>query len=222
MLTDFPSTPLTFKEEAALANKGTEEAFQTMVMHSMRKAIAYAKHLSGDSLTLQELISVCYGALMRNAKRFDPKFKRSFFVFSKQGIQGDLKRYYKSNVVMRQGTIVHADPKRASDVSHTGDAGAKLWDDDDVVAPEHEISEPDFASINLRERWETVKEIMGKVLSDRERAILEFYYISGLNFQDIGDKVQPKITRSAVAIIHVNAMKKIRNVLLARKQLFNT
>jgi RNA polymerase sigma factor (sigma-70 family) len=81
-----------------------------------------------------------------------------------------------------------------------------------------QVVEPDMESIFTRDRWELVKPIVEQKCSEQEKMVLTLNYVSGLNFQEIGDLLG--VTRSAIQRTHWRAVKKLRNELTRKKQLF--
>jgi DNA-directed RNA polymerase specialized sigma subunit len=77
--------------------------------------------------------------------------------------------------------------------------------------------DPDFRSIDIREKLDIVKDIAKRKLSEQERMILDLTYTSGFTFQKIGDLTNT--TRSAAQLIHTKALRKIRCELMRTKRL---
>lgn len=218
-LDDFPEDKLTRDQEDALAKSKRPEDKETLVLHNMREAVIYARYCCGDGITDGELISVCYDVLTRGAQRFKPGWSR-FFAFCKPGVRGYVKRSWRQKDVVKNGETVaidSRDPRKGErDVCDDG----KIWDDEDQVTPEHEITEPEFDAIRMRERWEHVKGTMDKVCTEQERAVLTLAYTNGYNFAEIA-RLLGDITRSAVQRTHRVALRKIRWELLEQKRLLN-
>jgi DNA-directed RNA polymerase specialized sigma subunit len=84
---------------------------------------------------------------------------------------------------------------------------------------EPDYSEPDFKSIEMRERLAMIKPIMESKLSESERMVLDLAYSGGYNFDEIGTMLTPKVTRSAVQQTHARALKKLRAELGRQKKL---
>jgi RNA polymerase sigma factor (sigma-70 family) len=217
-MTQFPPS-LSAAEERDIFKKGTVAAKHKVMLHAMRGALNYAQFKTNQALSEEVLISLCYAAMERAIKRFRPECGR-FLTFCKPGIRGEIIRYHERNKVVRHAETIGADIMHTEDRQPHGRGIKRIWDDEEEIEPSLDISEPDFDSIHLRERWTEVHGIMKKFLKPRERAVLDLYYITGLSFEKIGKEVG--VTRSAVAITHANALKKIRNVLLTRKKLFTS
>jgi RNA polymerase sigma factor (sigma-70 family) len=207
--------------EAILAKgiaKGNEGDLNELVMRNMREAFLYTRGMA-RSLDEGALISVCYEALMRNAKRFDPARQR-FFAFAKAGLRGAIYRNYNKAKAghpakgvqckpVGERTHVHRDPAIVSPL--------EAMQDYEQVSPENVI-ESDMEGIFTRDRWELVKPIVAQKCSEQEKMVLTLTYESGLNFQEQGDLLG--VTRSAIQRTHWRAVKKLRTELTRRKQLF--
>ncbi len=211
MLESFPREKMSARQERLLARSKSETSLNKLVIFSMREAVVYGRAVCGNLLSDSEIISVCYGTLLRHARRFNPAYGR-FFAFAKAGIRGDLRRHWSTRNVVK-----HAEPTVGPSRPVKGAAreSGDVWDDGQEVTPEHEVAAPAFESIFTRERWEVVSKIIEKVCTEQERMILELTYITGYNFRETADRLG--VTRSAVQILHATTLRKIRNVLMDRK-----
>jgi RNA polymerase sigma factor (sigma-70 family) len=223
ILNDFPSDRLTTEQEESLAadiKGGSEAAQTTLTMHNMREAVIYMRRVNRDELPDDELVGVCYAALMRNAKRFRPGWRR-FFVFAKAGLRGAVKRHWKTRKIVRNAETVSME---AAHTEHAQRTDSEILGIDDVLRPvtpalfEPEQVEPDFAGIFTRERWEFVSKIIDAKCSEQEKMVLSLAYQSGFNFQEIGNML--RVSRSAIQSVHARALKKVRCSLFRTKQLF--
>lgn len=225
----FESLPLPFpaatarEQESQLAaaiSKGSEDALNELVMRNMREALLYTRRVS-QNLDEGSLISICYDALLRNAKRFDPTRQR-FFSFAKPGLRGALYRNWNKETEHRPATPPNTshplDGKTPA--HHNPDEGNANRDMCDLTpVPNGQIIEPDMDSIFTRDRWELVRPVIAQKCSEQERMVLTLTYVSGFNFQEIGDLMG--VTRSAIQRTHWRAVKKLRTELGRRKQLFS-
>lgn len=211
-----PDKKLTTSEENALAKRGTPAAHNKLVMHNMREAVKYTKRVCGSEIPDEQLLSICYEAMMKAARRFKPHWAR-FFAFSKAHLRGALKEHFGEQKVMKRGTVISRDvlmENLALSLNHHADAGGL-----DVEQLTGEIVEPDFKSMKLREQWELVAPLLKVgMLSEREAMILNLFYVSGFTFADIGKKLG--VTCEAIRHVHGKALRKIRNKLLAKHQLY--
>lgn len=184
--------------------KGDEVALNELVMRNMKEAVRYAATVSRN-LQPGALISLCYEALIRNAKRFDPTRQR-FFAFAKPGLRGAIYRNYNKE----QLPIVSADYHPRESRGAKTPVRIEGHDECEPIDAGH-IVEPDMEGIFTRDRWALVKPVIDQKCSEQERMILTLSYVSGFNFQEIGDLLG--VTRSAIQRTNWRAIKKIRDVI---------
>jgi RNA polymerase sigma factor (sigma-70 family) len=199
-----PTASLTRAQEDALALRiqadGRPNDVNKLVMSVIRESVIYGRRVSRDKISDEELISICYDALVKNARRFQPGRVR-FFAFAKAGVRGAISRSWKVKDVVRNGTTEpHGE------------------DDSSTPTPEQEIVEPDFQTIFTNDRWEHVAKVIERQCNAQEKTVLTLAYKSGFNFQEIGDMLN--VTRSAIHSTHQRALKKVRCELLRQKRLF--
>lgn len=210
-LDSFSKIKLTTAEENKLAKRirtGDEAAVNALVMASMREAVIYVRRCVNGEIPDDELISLCYGILVRCARRFKPRWSR-FIAFSKPALRGDVRRSWKEKDAVKGvpgENIVHPDFKPRPTRMHDRTI---IWDDSDIVTPEHEITEPVLGEIDGKETWSALTLLIKKICSSREHAVLELVYQGGLNFQEIAEKLG--VTRSAIQRTHSVALKKLRD-----------
>lgn len=218
-LDSFPKERLAAKEEAALA-QGTESQLETLVLHTMREAVIYARKCVRETIPDDELISLCYEALSRSAKRWKSGWAR-FFAFSKPAVRGVVRKSWtqKNSVKGVPGEkTVHTDalPQPSNYIFDQDN----LEDDDKEVTPEHEIQTGGgLEHVYISERMELVTEIIKKVCNKRQREILDMVYQGHLNFKQVADLMG--ISRAAVQRAHQVALLKVRVVLMERGRLSN-
>lgn len=204
-------------EENKLA-QGSQKDLDKLVLHSMREAVAYARHISKGHIEDGELISICYDVLNRGAKRWKTGWAR-FFAFCKPGIRGYVHRSWRSkNVVKGVGSENMVPPDTSNPSGHHVDLTGP-WDDTEEITPEHEIDNPRFEDIHTRERWEQMKPLVERICTEREKAVLNLTYFSGRNFQEIAEMLD--LTRSAIQRTHRVALRKIRVALLDQGRLLS-
>jgi RNA polymerase sigma factor (sigma-70 family) len=79
--------------------------------------------------------------------------------------------------------------------------------------------DPDFDGIHFRERLSFVKTAIADKLNAQEQMIIELTYTGGFSFEQIGQMLEPRVSRSAVQQTCARALKKVTNELRRRKQL---
>lgn len=235
-MNDLPTEPLTQEQENALAKAKTEDARNTLVLHSMREAMAYAYRCSRGMLERDELFSLCYDALQRAAKRFSPNRIR-FFAYAKQDVRRGITIAWREKDVVKNSSM-HEDKDREPDYRHEGDGPESsaeynenlegthsidrvplsTTDDFDRIREEQTV-EPEFEKIHVKERMALIKPIMEKKLTDVEKMVIDLYFNGDMTFQQIGDMLN--VSRAWAQMVHFEGLKKIRCELLRRKALFN-
>jgi RNA polymerase sigma factor (sigma-70 family) len=243
LLESLPKEVLTEQEEFALAKTiqktKSEDDVNRLVLITMHEAFLYAKRVCRARIADDELFSLCYTTLRRNALRFRPGGIR-FFAFTKVAIRGSISRYWKTLDVVKNASVhettapeiwsrpiaLGAETSEADDwtailitgVNATGTPCSAL---NPEVANTLNTCEPkqesDFDGIDRREKMAFVADIIERKLTDQEAMILDLVYTSGFNFQEIGNLLN--ITRSAAQLSHTKGLKKIRCELLRQKKL---
>ena len=210
LLAGLPTEPLTEDGEAALtstirkfkAGAKREEALEALILGNMRDAFFYSRRCAYGKLPDEEIFSICFAALSRAAVRFDPKQGR-FFAYCKPYLRGSVCRAWKSKDAVRNGGRTES-----LDIV-PGEEGEPM--------PEETSVDPEFDRIDLNEKWDLVRPLLGK-LSEAERRVLELHYNGGMNFREIGALLG--VTRSATQGTHMRALRKIRNALLRNRRLY--
>jgi RNA polymerase sigma factor (sigma-70 family) len=218
LLEGYPLETLSEVDEGIMTHaitqfKGGEkraEAQRKLVLASMRDAFFYARKCARARLPDEELVSLCYAALVRAAARVNPG-KGRFFAYAKPYIRGAVCRAWRSLDVVRNGG--NAESLDANPSPNTDDG-----DDYDNNAGRLDSVDPEFERIDLAEKWAIVEPLLKK-LSPSERVVLSLRYQRGLNFREIGDKL--KVTRSATQGTHARALRKLRNALLRQHKLYS-
>lgn len=180
--------------------KNRAKAIDTLVLHHMRDAFFYARRCCRASMSDDDIYSACYTALSRSAVNFEAD-RQSYFAFSKPYIRGQLAREWR-----KRDTVKHASEHYA-EVDSTDDLKPIV---DDSVEPEIDV-------INARDRWRMIEPLLSR-LDDREQQILRLHYREDLNFVEIAKR--RKVTRAAIQSAHARALRKIRNWLQGRGQLY--
>jgi len=208
LLDSLPKERLTQNEEFALAAQiqktpTDQDLLNTLVLHNMEEGFRYTKGVCRSKIADDELFSLVYQTLYRNAKRFQPGGIR-FHAFAKAGLRGAVSRYWRTLNTVRNATemITLSVPR----------------DEEEGESNFEPHVDAEFSAIHFRERFEFVKAAMKKKLSPQERMIIDLVYNQSFNFQEIGDLLG--ITRSAIQSTHAECLKKIRQE-LDRKRLLS-
>ena len=215
----FPVLELRDKEAelSRKIQKGDEDALNELVLRNMREAILYTRCVSRN-VEPGQLMSICYDALRRNAKRFDPARQR-FFAFAKAGLRGALYRNYNKEIAPSRVKHEELLPLTEKKIARKDSSEVVTDMPDYEPVRKDQIVEPDMEGVFTRDRWELVKPVVEQSCSAQEKMVLNLTYVSGLNFQEIGGLLG--VTRSAIQRTHWRAVKKLRSVLSRRKQLLD-
>jgi len=225
---DIFSVEQEFATAARIQRTKNDDDINDLVLHSMKEGFLYAKKCCRARIPDDELFSLCYTALRRNAKRFRPGGIR-FLAFAKAGLRGVLSRYWKTLDVVKNSSI-HEDgeitpmlPRHTTiDEEEFENPITYRMEELNPDLPAHkalfgESVEPDFRGIDLRERLGIVNEIIERKLSPQERMVIDLFYRNGFTFQRIGDMTDT--TRSAAQLTHTKALRKIRRELERSRRL---
>jgi RNA polymerase sigma factor (sigma-70 family) len=222
IMSGLPDAKLTPSEESACV---AAKDYEKLILHNLRDAVLYAGRCCRGNIEPGELLSLCYAALSKSAPRFRPG-GIPFLAYSKADIRGETSRHWKSldcvhnsyrhrsedePVIKR--TLLTSGCQEAEEITFE-------WEGRDEI--EDSYTEPEFDAIALRERWELVRPIIAKALNERERTVLQLTYEAGFTYEQIAKLVVPRVVREAIRMTHDRALRKIRNVLLRRKQLYTT
>jgi RNA polymerase sigma factor (sigma-70 family) len=236
ILDSLPSEVLTEEQEAALVpaiKSGNVDAANDLALHNMAEGFRYMKRCCRAKIPDDELFSLCYRTLLRNAKRFQPGRVR-FLAFAKAGMRGAISRFWRGQDVVRNSSqhetgdgvedaeVVLLPEPGGNNVTGSGAdwihrlvTGVQFPHSTNPLSEPSE--EPDFASIDIAERMIIVRDIIENQLSEQEAMILDLVYTSGYNFPEIGRFLG--VTRSAVQLMHKKALQKIRDELTRSKRL---
>jgi RNA polymerase sigma factor (sigma-70 family) len=234
LLDSLPQDVFTVEQEFALATRiqksKNDDDINDLVLHSMKEGFLYAKKCCRANIPDDELFSLCYTALRRNAKRFRPGGIR-FLAFAKAGLRGVLSRYWKTLDVVKNSSLHESKedfntPTKTFEMRSVEDEedhnpaevdAVTLGEPEWALRMAGESVEPDFRGIDLRERLGIINEIVEKKLSPQERMVIDLFYRNGFTFQRIGDMTDT--TRSAAQLTHTKALRKIRRELERSKRL---
>jgi len=209
LLRGLPTVTLTAEVELDLARKGDEDSRNDLALHNMREAFFYALACA-KTLPPDEVYSLCYKALSAAARNFEPGRTSRFFAFAKPYIRGEIYRTFKrlTHVVTKAETMEI--PVEADD-EDLASANFEAFQKATAVAP-------DFESIQARDEWASIKPLLAE-LTERERMVLQLFYQSGFNFSQIGKLLH--VSREAIRVTHVHAIKKVRCQVARKPGLFN-
>jgi len=198
LLDQFPET--TEDSEIALLHA---KNFEAVAIGAMREAVKYARKCCRGSLGDDELISICYPALLQAAENYKSRHGITFFAFSKQYVRGAISREWRRRDVVRNSS--------------------RYEDEESPIAPpkphdDLQPVQPDFESLDVKERWSLIWPVMQKRLNDVERMVLVLRYKAGFSYEEIGRC--RGVTRQAIQRTHACALKKLfRAVAHQRKAL---
>lgn len=231
-MTEIPDQPLTRAQENDLAREGTEDARNTLVMHAMHEALAYAYKCCRGALAQDDLFSLCYDGLQSAAKNFKPNRIR-FFSYAKIYVRRGISQTWRSKDIVRNSSLHETGFEAASRPSDSrsrgGDREGEEYENntdpqfhEDAHLDENFVEagfvEPEFKRIHLGERMKLVQPIIDRKLNDKERMVLDLFYNGDLTFEQIGRLLG--VCRERTRMIHFQGLKKIRNELMRQKFLF--
>jgi RNA polymerase sigma factor (sigma-70 family) len=221
-----PINSISKSEEQTLAQSKSEEDKSALVLGHMREAFFYARQCCRAQISEREIYSICYKALCESVRLYKPDWQR-FFAYAKPNIRGNISRYWKSLDVVRNASIHETDLNDHALMEEMLDEKAKSQNDHSGADAGHEVRsltidyvEPDFEGIDFRERLALVKKAIDDKLNEQEKMVIELSCTGGYNFEQIGQLLEPRVSRSAVQQTHERAVKKLRGELGRRKQLF--
>lgn len=195
--------PLNEQLEAALAAQLPDEtAAQELVMGSMQNAVKYLSRVSKGGKSENELISLCYAALVKAVRNFKPE-KGRFFIYAKVYLRSALFSSWKSRSVVR-----HAETISEGEMFHILIGDQEPTHDDSegvVVGPSEDFN---FDAIDTKERWAAASAVLSKVTTEHERTILQLRFTLDYSFERIAGFMGT--TRSAAQGSCERALRKIR------------
>lgn len=225
---------LTKEKEIKLAEKiqkgskrQSEAAVKALVLKSLREAVEYSRHLYHGLLEDSELMSVCYSALLANARRFNPRRGR-FLQFCKARLRGAIKRNWQVRDVVKNASM-----KRRQENQDMTLPTFMHWEtflqngfsdrpeiDEDFTPEPLGVAEPDWQGIQAREQsakiWNAIRRILK---NDRAELILFCRYDQGLDFTDIAALLD--MSRAGVQLAHKRSMQKLQAELAHLRELIS-
>lgn len=210
ILKDIPDAKLTPEREQELATRKDEDSLNELAMHSLREAFFYARRC-WPGVESGELLSVCFTSLLAAARNFRPGRIR-FFGFAKAHLRGALKKYARTQDVVKRG------PRETEALP---DVEEETEDSDDTTVhrrtAEPAATMPALEQIHIMELWGEVAPLLHKVLTPEEAMILELSFKGGLNLREIGEL--RGCSRAAMSLTKLSALKKLRRALLRAKKI---
>lgn len=197
--------PLNEQLEAVLAAQLPDEtAAQELVMGSMQNAVKYLSRVSKGGKSEDELISLCYAALVKAVRNFKPE-KGRFFPYAKVYLRSALFSSWKS-----RGAVRHAETISEGELIHINisDRNQEFSHDDDIDTCGHDSEGFGFDAIDTKERWAAASAVLLKVTTEHERTILQLRFTLDYSFERIAGFMGT--TRSAAQGSCERALRKIR------------
>lgn len=229
IISQLPEAYLDRKQEAAIAveiqKHQRDSDIEKLVMSNVREAAIYVRACCRSEIEEGEIISLVYGTLKKNAKRFRPEFGTRFLAFAKAGLRGDAADYWKTIPAVRNSKGMESldVPEYVRQTVRCGasELATNEGQNQDMVELERVgVADPEWEAIYFRERWEQVKPLMETVLTEHERMVLVLAYINGFGYQEIGKLLG--ISRSAVQGAQVRALSKLRCALRRSERLLRS
>lgn len=212
-----PEEKLTREQESALVVAGDTEK---LVLHTIREAVTYSRRVCRGRFEDGELMGICWDALNRAAKHFDPSRQR-FFAYSKPYVRGAIRKTQADRDIVKNSSLHETDVEsksvvcRSIDETEQKEISPTLGSSDEQRIEgrqyerlEPDSVEPDFKGIDIREQWAMIEPLLTECLSGTERMTIELYYKSGFTFAKIGSLLD--LTKQGVQATHVRALKKLR------------
>lgn len=217
-LESLPEEKLTLEQEFELGRKIQKKKnsadIETLVLHNMREAFLYAKKVCRAQINDGLIFSVCYRALDRMAKMYQPR-KLRFFVYAKVAIRGELSNYQESLSVVRNAVTISSDVIEMDD-DRAGKGSELLL----ITGARPQVWEPhidpETNSLEQKESIALIRATMARILNEQEMMIMDLVHKAGFNFQEIARLLG--ISRSAVQATYSHTLKKVRFELLKNDQ----
>lgn len=226
------------QQEQDLARSKNPDDKIMLVLGHMREAFFYLRQCCRAQIYDRELYSICYKALVDCARTYRPNLQR-FFAYSKPNLRGNISRHWKSQDTVRNASMHETEVSDWEQMDRLLDEKARsqkiTYEDGNQNQEGHQwedmgkelrqlipmdYAEPDFDGINFRERLGLVKKVIADKLNAQEQMVIELAFTGGYSFEQIGQLLEPKVSRSAIQQTCQRALKKITNELRRRKQLF--
>ena len=178
-MNEIPDKPLTRAQENDLARAGTEDAGNTLVLHAMTEAMLYARQVSKDGLDQNDLFSLCYDALHRAAKRFQPNRIR-FFSYAKMDVRHGVYLKYRELAIVKNAQLHEIE---GYDALLSGEITEHIVHPKVLVS---QVAMPEYEKIHLKECWQFVKPLVQTRLTGFQQEVVDLYLNGDLTFSQIG------------------------------------
>lgn len=197
LLNPFPEKgTLSRKDEIRLAKPRDEESKTAFILYFLRESFVYSRRCCRQQIPDDELLSLCYTALLRAMKNYDSA--RPFFNYARVFLRGDIAQYWREKDVVKNSS--------------------KYEDkESNCVAVEPSV-DPETSLIMMKERLALVLPIVEAKLNSHEKMVIDLFYNGCFTFRKIGALLG--VSRSAAQITAARALKKIRKELMRRKRLY--
>lgn len=196
-----------------------EEDITQLALCNMEEAFLYTKKCNKNpNFSDGEIFSMCYKELVRNAKRFRHLRKGiRFFGFCKMGLRCELIKMIRGQfIVKNKDSVPHETFFRNHELTDE-DWTSRLVTGHLPCDWKEASMEFDFSDIDSKETWEAMKRIMVKILTERDRMIIELIYMNGFNLPEVASMLG--ISRSNVQKSRKAALEKLRSELRRNKSL---
>jgi RNA polymerase sigma factor (sigma-70 family) len=221
--------PITHAEERELflkARAGDSEAREFLIKNFLLRAANYGVKKSKGMFDNDEVVSAMNEALMKAIDRFDPNFgNKRFAHFLVPWLQGAMAKFRISKNPVRvpkevfdaggttAGLFVSTSEGRNEEHDYTRGSFTKKSQEEfskKIQQLRDESPEPGEAAeaADQREYLLNFIEKFRSKLSERELVILDMVYKEGLNFAEVG--VRLDVSREAIRVKHDAIIKKLR------------
>jgi len=172
------------------------KAQQKMVMENLEFAVNWGS--KNSNFGREQLMSICFLALSRAVRKFDPNHPRAvkFQSFCKPYIRGELRREWKRFRVVKHAEVFSLDDETREPLGKPLDVPV--------------VPTIDFEAIDAREMKPLLSKCL-KVLTPYERQVIRMRFFDNMKFPEIGDKMG--FCRQAIHITYCRALRKIRQYL---------
>jgi len=169
-------------------------AQQKLVMDTLPFAVGWGSR--NCCYARDELTSLCYVALCRAVRKFDPRHPKAiaFPRFCKPYVRGEIRREWRRSKIVKHAEWVVQESEADSNNS---------------LVP-RTVDSIDFDSIELNEFRPLLKKCL-KLLTPYERQVIRLRFFEGFNLTDIGERMG--FCRQAIHMTCSKALRKIRQYL---------
>lgn len=198
MLVGLPTETLKPDEERELIRNGSEEARQKIIVYAMRAACSYGQKVCKGNVDGEDIFSACYDALRHAVANYKPG-QKSFFVYAKTYIRGEIFKAWKAQKAVKKSFMVQMENDDTDD--------ALLVDSNEGF---------DFDGVHRREQIQLLRKVIDAHLSEQERLVVELRDFGQLTFIAIRDLLGG--SRQNIQQIYNRAVKKIKRRVASLQQ----